>query len=402
MTQAARDTGGCPVLPYLTNPGEAPALTYFERNDGFQEQARPALWTEEEQGYWVFTDHEVILDGLNQPDLFSSQVIVPVEPNPPYKWIPVMLDPPEHTKWRQLLGGYFSPKRVKDMKGDQHQFAADLVDRFQARGECEFMSEFAQVFPTTIFLQIMGMPTEKLDDFMEWEHAILHGTDESDPDHSKRMGAMQQVMGYFGGLIAERRAKHDPEAHDIVSQALNWRIDGEPPSDGDLLNCFLLLFMAGLDTVAAQSSYMLRHLATHPEDRKRIVADPSLIPHAVEEMLRAYPIVQTARKATRDEEFHGCPVKAGDMAAFPLSMAGRDDTAFPDAKTVDLDRTDVRHISFGAGPHRCLGSHLARQELVVFMEEWHKRIPDYELAGQPVETAGGVFGLSRLPLRWNV
>jgi cytochrome P450 len=403
MTQveAEQGTGGCPVLHYTMNPGQAPALTYFQRNDGYQEQARPVFWTDEAQGYWVFTDHEVILDGLNQPDLFSNSVLVPVEPNPAYKWIPIMLDPPEHTKWRQLLGGYFSPKRVKDMREDQHRFAGELIERFRSRGEVEFMSEFAQVFPTTIFLQIMGMPADKLDEFMEWEHAILHGTSETDPDSSKRMGAMQAVMGYFGGLIAERRANPDPDATDIVSTSLTWRIDGEPPSDADLLSCFLLLFMAGLDTVASQASYIIRHLATHPEDRKRIVEDPSIIPHAIEEMMRAYPIVQTARKITRDTEFHGCPVKAGQMATFPLSMAGRDDTAFPDAKTVDFDREDVRHISFGAGPHRCLGSHLARQELVVLLEEWHKQIPDYELAEEPVEHAGGVFSIDRMTLRWN-
>src|SRR5215203_7556227 len=294
MTQVApRDTGGIPVLPYTMSPGQEPALHFFHRNDEFQAQTRPALWAEEAQGYWVFTDHEVILDGLNQPDLFSSQVIVPVEPDPPYKWIPVMLDPPEHTKWRQLLGGYFSPKRVKDMKGDQHQFAGDLIEKFRARGECEFMSDFAQVFPTTIFLQIMGMPPAMLHQFMEWEHAILHVTEASDPDNSKRLGAMQEVMGYFAGLIAERRAAPDPDTQDIVSTALTWEIDGEPVADADLLSCFLLLFMAGLDTVAAQSSYIIQHLATHPEHRRRIVQDPSLIPHAVEEFLRAYPIVQT-------------------------------------------------------------------------------------------------------------
>src|SRR5215203_5992982 len=272
MTQAApRDTGGAPVLPYMMSPGPKPALGFFERNDQFQAQTRPALWTEEAQGYWVFTDHEVILDGLNQPDLFSNSVIVPVEPDPPYKWIPIMLDPPEHTKWRQLLGGYFSPKRVKDMKADQYRFAGDLIEKFQTRGEVEFMSEFAQVFPTTIFLQIMGMPEDKLDEFMEWEHAILHGTEETDPDRSKRTQAMMDVMGYFGGLIAERKAHPDLDANDIVTDALKWRIDGEEPKPEDLLSCFLLLFMAGLDTVAAQSSYMIRHLATHPVDRKRIV-----------------------------------------------------------------------------------------------------------------------------------
>jgi len=170
-----------------------------------------------------------------------------------------------------------------------------------------------------------------------------------------------------------------------------------------VLSCLLLLFMAGLDTVTSQLSYSFLHLATHEADRARLAADPGLVPHAVEELMRAYPIVQTARRATRDIEFHGCPVKAGDMVAFPLGMAGRDAKEYPGAKQVDLDREVTRHISFGAGPHRCLGSHLARQELAVALHEWHKLIPDYRVAdpARVVEHSGGVYSLEALPLAWD-
>lgn len=391
----------CPVAEGYSVSGAArPATSQYARMDAWQAQARPALWSEEAQGYWVFTDHEVILDGLQRPELWSNRVMVPNEPDPPYRWIPIMLDPPDHTAWRQLLGAYFSPVRVKKMKDDQRRFVNELIDRFQTRGEVDFMAEFAQVFPTTIFLQIMGMPAEKLDEFMEWEHMILHMNNETDPDRSIRMAGMGKVMGYFAELIQERKANPDSQADDIVTNALGWQIDGKPVEDNDVLNCLLLLFMAGLDTVAAQLSYAFHHLATHAQDRQRLVDDPTLIPHALEELLRAYPIVQTGRVATEDTDFHGCPVKAGDTAHFPLSMAGRDDNAFPNAKTVDFDRTDVRHISFGAGPHRCLGSHLARQELVLVLEEWHKRIPQYELVGEPSEHPGGVYGISQMTLRW--
>lgn len=392
----------CPVVDHEMRTAPVPAGTLFSRMDGHQDAGKPAVRTEEAGGYWIFTDHSVILDGLQQPDLWSNSVIVPTEPNPPYKWIPIMLDPPEHTKWRRLLGGYFSPGRTKSMEADQHRLAAELVAGLKPKGECDFVREFAQVFPSTIFLGIMGMPREKLDEFLQWEHMILHQDNDSDPDGSVRMGGMQNVTGYFSTLIAERRAKPDPDAQDIVTAALQWQIDGEPVADADVLNCLLLLFMAGLDTVAGQSSYALHHLATHPEDRARITAEPGLIPHAVEELLRAYPIVQTARKATRDADFHGCPIRAGDMAAFPLSAAGRDEGAYPGARTVDLDRAVTRHLSFGGGPHRCLGSHLARQELAVLLAEWHKQIPDYELVAEPKEHGGGVWGLDDLHLRWSV
>lgn len=393
-------THGCPVVDHVFKPPAVPALTHFARMDGYQDRATPAVRTEEAGGYWIFTDQATILDGLQQSQLWSSSVIVPTDPHPAYRWIPVMLDPPVHTKWRRLLGGYFSPGRTKAMEADQHRLARELIEGIRAKGECDFVRDFARIFPSTIFLGIMGMPREKLPEFLGWEDMILHQDNASDPDGAIRMAGMKAVQEYFAGLVAERRANPDPDATDIVSAAVQWSIDGEPVTNADVLNCLLLLFMAGLDTVASQSSYAMLHLAKHPGDRKRIVDEPALIPHAVEELLRAYPIVQTARKATRDADFHGCPIKEGDMAAFPLSASGRDEAAYPDARTVDLDRKTTRHLSFGAGPHRCLGSHLARQELAILLEEWHRLIPDYELAEQPLEHAGGVWGLNSLRLRW--
>jgi cytochrome P450 len=387
---------------YVFNGERRPALHYFQQQDRYQETHRPFLHTDEANGYWVFTQHDAILEGLQHPELFSSRVIVPNEPNPPYKWIPIMLDPPDHTKWRRVLGSYFSPGRVERLEEDQRQFARDLVEKVRAQGRCDFYAEFAAVFPTTIFLQIMGLPVDKLHEFMVWEDKILHGTPESDPDHSIAFGAMMEVMGYFQGLVTERREHPEMRADDIVSHAIDWSIDGEPAKDEDILSCCLLLFMAGLDTVASQLSYAFLHLATHDADRKRLVAAPELVPHAVEELMRAYPIVQTARIATQDLDFHGCPVKAGDMVAFPLSCAGRDESAYDNAKQVDLDRKNPKHISFGAGPHRCLGSHLARQELVVALQEWHRLIPDYRVEDMDavVEHSGGVYSLETLPLSW--
>jgi Cytochrome P450 len=164
-----------------------------------------------------------------------------------------------------------------------------------------------------------------------------------------------------------------------------WRRGGKAgaPVNGSL-------FLAGLDTVAGQSSYMWLHLATYPPHRQRIVDDPASIPHAVEELMRAFPVVQIARKAIRDAHFHGRPVKKGDVALFPTAAASRDDRAYPHARTVDFDRGVIRHLSFGAGPHRCLGSPLARQGLAVLLQEWHRLIPDYDLLERPTEHAPGV------------
>jgi cytochrome P450 len=396
-----QEAGGCPVVDFTHTAATGPALQAFRLLDGSQDQARPAVRSEEAEGYWIFTDHEVILDGLQKPDLFSSRVIVPTDKNPMVKWIPVMLDGEEHRRWRTPMSQWFTPKRVALMQAEQREFAGRLIDAFLAKGECDLVADLAQLFPTTIFLRIMGMPLEDLDQFMAWERQILHTTHDSDPTFEIRMAGMLAVAGYFTELIAKRRADPASQGDDIVSTALGWEIGGERPTDEDLISCFLLLFMAGLDTVASQMSYAFLHLATHPQDRARLVAEPESVPDAVEELLRAFPIVQTARYVTEDTEFHGCPLRKSDMVLFPLALAGRDPRAFPDGREVDLDREDKRHLSFGAGPHRCLGSHLARLELAVVLQEWHRRIPDYELVGAPQEHTGGVYGLDALQLRWE-
>jgi cytochrome P450 len=392
----------CPVKEIDMNTPDSPAMTHFGMLDECQDDAGPVFRnTEAGLEYWVFTDNSVILDGLQHPELWSSSVIVPTDPEPPYKWIPVMIDPPDHAKWRHVLAEYFSPGRVKGLRDSQQKLAAELIEKFAAEGSGDFVTRISRIFPTTVFLSIMGMPVDDLDQFMAWEGMILHQSGTGEEANAKRLEGMMHVMGYFTGLIEERRGNRNPDADDIVSKAIDWTIDGEPISDTDLLNCLLLLFMAGLDTVSNQLSYAMLHLASHPADRAKIVVDPKLIPKAVEEILRVYPIVQTARKATQDMDFHGCPIKAGDMASFSLAFAGRDQSAYPDARTVDLDRGVTRHLSFGGGPHRCLGSHLARQEMVVVLEEWHKRIPTYELAGEAIEHGGQVFGVDSLPLTWS-
>jgi cytochrome P450 len=391
----------CPVKDLeLMAGGSVPALTNFRLLDSVQDEIRPVLRSTEADGYWMFTDYETIRDGLQHPELWSSSVIVPTEPDPPYKWIPVMVDPPDHGKWRKLLADYFSPGRVKRMKEGQHKLVGDLIDNLKPDGGCEFVTQMARVFPSLVFLDIMGMPADHLDQFLEWEDMILHQEGLGEDVMAVRLEGMTHVMGYFSQLIEQRRAERNPNAEDIVSAAIDWKIDDEPINDLELLNCLLLLFMAGLDTVAMESSYAMLHLATHPQDRRRIVSDPDIIPNAVEELLRVYPMVQTARKAVTDMDFHGCPVKAGDMAAFPLAMANRDDQKFPGGRQVDLDRGITPHIAFGAGPHRCLGSHLARQEMAILLEEWHRRIPEYQLAADPIEHGGQMFGLNALQLRW--
>jgi cytochrome P450 len=395
---------GCPVLHFEFAPAATPGERFFDQLDEIRRD-HPIFRSDEAQGYWVFTRNDIIMDALQDPETFSSAATVPTIPDPPYAWIPIMLDPPLHTRWRQLLGGWFSPGRTGTLEGTIRERCASLIAGLKPKGGCDFVADFASQFPTVIFLAIMGLPVDELERFMAWEDKILHFDTETDPDYSQMIAAMDQVRAFMGELITTRRADPSTRGDDLISAAIDWEIDGAPIPDEDLQSCLLLLFMAGLDTVASQLSYMFHHLATVPADREKLVADPSLIPGAVEEMLRAFTIVRLGRKVTKDVEFHGAALKAGDMVAMPLAFASRDEDAYTDATGVDLDRGVFRNLAFGGGPHRCLGSHLARKELVVALEEWHRIIPEYTVpAGEePLEHSGnGVYGYDSLPLSWSV
>lgn len=207
---------GCPVDEWASDGPRRAPLEHFERIDALRNRNRPFFWTTTAQGYFVFTDHDAIVEGLQNATLFSSSAVVPEMPDPPYRWIPQMLDPPEHGKWRHLLAGYFSPPTVRRMEAEQRAFAARLIDEVAAKGSADYVADFAHTFPTTIFLQIMGAPTDMLPTFLEWEAGIFRRTEGG--DQAGAAEAMGKVMQYFGGLIAERRVVR---AHGPPSDGMN-------------------------------------------------------------------------------------------------------------------------------------------------------------------------------------
>jgi cytochrome P450 len=214
-------------------------------------------------------------------------------------------------------------------------------------------------------------------------------------------GYIMATMEHMNTVLDERRTRRQD---DITSYLLDLEIDGRPLDDAELQQICTLLYAAGLDTVAGELGYMFFHLATHPEHRRLVTEQPDRIPAFVEEALRMYSIVTTNRIVTRDVEFAGCPMKAGDRVLLSMPAANRDPLQFADAATFDVDRESNRHIAFAAGPHRCLGSHLARLEMQIAVEEWHRRIPEYSLADGAEVTfhIGGVAGVDTLPLEWPV
>jgi cytochrome P450 len=387
----------CPFVRYTDiNVEKADALWHFDNFDRLRDQSRVYFGDAAGHEFWLLTRMEEIRAAFQTPAVFSSTAVSPSDPDPPYMWIPEMLDPPLHTKWRQLLGPLFSPGAVAKLEPRVRQRFDEILDDIEDRGHCDYVADVALRFPNTIFMELMGLPVADAALFQDWETDILHS---GVVGNERSLKAMNEVVAYFAELVAQRRK--EPK-EDILSVALTWSINGEKVSDEDLLSLCLLMFMAGLDTVAMQLSYSMLHLATHDDDRRRLVAEPTLVPSAIEEFLRYYAFVTPGRKIMQDVEFKGCPMKAGQMAYMPIVAANRDPNEFPDADKVIIDRPDNRHIAFGAGPHRCLGAHLARQELNIGLSEWHKRIPEYRLAPDAnIREHGGQIGLDNLPLEWD-
>jgi len=394
------DGSGIPRIPYDTFGLHRPALTYFSIFDGLRETApafRLDIAVEQEPG-WMLTHLDTIREAFQRPEIFSSTAVIPSAPNPTYRLIPEMVDPPEHAAWRRVLGKMFGPKAVEEFDPWVRERAVSLVDDLVEAGSCDLVTDFAQKFPNSVFLDIIGLPQAELPFFISSVDKIMHGN-HADPEDARRSAeTMVEVGAYFTELVAERR--RSPK-DDLISTALGFEVYGVPVSDDDLLSLLVFLFMAGLDTVAIQLSYSFLHFVSHPADQERVRRDPDSIPGFVEDLLRVYSFVAPGRKVMRDVDFNGCPMRTGEMVYLPLALANRDPEHFPDPRTVDADRRNNRHIAFGAGPHRCLGSHLARRELRIALEEWHRRIPTYALdEGAELRESGQQIGLISLPVHW--
>ena len=386
---------GCPVVDFDSS-AEFASDSFLDSLEELRDLG-PVL--RHEDGFWIVMDGVLAREAYQHPEVFSNTAVLMTEPDPTYLFIPQMLDPPQHTAWRRLLQPAFSPRAVAKLDDKVTRTCATLIDKFAADGGVDLMRQFAQIYPTSIFMDLMGLPADELDQFLHWEGEILHLTAQQDPDRTRALAAMTDVMNRFAVLCAERRK--DPQ-DDLVSDVQRWQIDGKPIPENEVLSFCLLMFMAGLDTVTIQICWMFWHLARHDEDRRRVARQPEVIDRAVEEMLRAYAFVPPGRKLLQDVEVGGCPMKAGEMVYMPIAAMTRDPNLFNEPTLVDFDRSPNNHLAFGAGPHRCLGSHLARRELRVALREWHDRIPEYRIEpGYDAIGHGGMWGLKELRLQWD-
>jgi len=348
-------------------------------------------------GAWMPTRAEDIRTVLQQPETFSSHGIAGFSALLGEDWplIPLELDPPEHSKFRAILNGIFSPKVMASMEEGVRGRAAALIDRVADKGECEFVEAFGRPFPVSIFMQLMGLPDEDMPTLNGFEHDLLHTR-----EMELRIRGARGFYDYLKDLIRKRRAQ---PGDDLATFVVKAEIDGRPLSDAQVMGIYYLLVVAGLDTVAASLGLHFRHLALSPDHQARVRADPVLIPSAVEEFLRRYGIVATNRFVTEDTELAGVKMKAGDRVSILTYLASLDPDEFPQPLAVDLERSPNRHVAFAYGPHRCIGSHLARRELIIAQEEWLKRVPPFRIRDGveiPIEP-GGLISVSQLPLVWR-
>lgn len=403
-TIADRVPSGCPVVHLDASP-PLEAGSHWQKANELRETS-PVFFNTHAQGYWMFTRYDEVREMYQHPEIFSSESITPWEPEPVYRFVPTQIDPPEHSKYRQLVSRWFAPNAVKRIEPQAHEVARRLVTELAPRGECDVITDFAMRLPTEVFLALIGVPQADADLFVPWVEDFFAGFG-GDLAQQEAMGAaLGGIRQYWVDVLAARQDDTEEREHDFVSMLLHSSVDGEPLGDALILDILTVLVLAGLDTTRGQLGYLFRHLAANPADRRRLIEEPQLIPSAVEESLRLYTIIfGDGRKVAQDTEFHGCPLSKGDMVYGLVSGANRDPRVYDRPDEFIVDRRSNNHLGFAGGPHRCLGAHLARMVMKVAVEEWLAVVPDFRIASDTplMERGGGaMMALLSLPVSWEV
>lgn len=383
-------------LAKFTQEGDDPFLAGARLHDG------PGMvWATEAllgKSGWVIVQHDLMRDAFIDFEHFSSARDVDrdeVLGEAIMRMIPVEVDPPEHQNYRRLLNPFFTPKHVLNY-GDMVQQTCDrLIDDIADKNSCEFISEFAELFPNSIFLSLMGMPQDQLPQFLEWERQLLRSGDEADYEASTE--AAKLIFTYLYGFIEEQRSKTDRT--EFIDALLTGTIDDRPLNEMEILGTTFLFYVAGLDTVYSTLGWVMRHLAQDQALQDHLRNNPQDIAKAVEEFTRAYAVAAPHRRVTKDFEFHGVQMRKGDPVTLPTYLACRDPLAYENPHEVDINR-NARGVTFGSGVHICLGIHLAKREIKTVLETFLSRFKSIRMPeGAKYEYhTGGVLGVDKLPL----
>ena len=364
--------------------------------DDLREQC-PIAHSERFGGSWLPTTYADVAAMAHDVEHFSSRHVGVVPPPPDVDVVlhlpPISADGDEHKWTRRLLLPWFSHRRVDGYEPFTRDLCNRLIDGFIETGRGDAAAGYAQQIPVRVIAQVLGVPDDMSDTFTGWVRDVL----EFAHDERRREAGAEAIGLYLFEQV--QRRKTEP-GDDLISELLHTEIEGEEITDEIVLGIAALTLIAGVDTTWSAIGSSMWHLATHPEHRRRLVAEPELLPTATEELLRAYSPVTMARVVADDVEVHGCPMHTGDKVLLNFPAANRDPAVFDRADEVVLDRQHNRHLAFGAGIHRCAGSNLARMEVRVAIEEWLRAIPEFRLAdGAEVLWAGGqVRGPRQVPV----
>ena len=358
--------------------------------------ASPVVHTERFLGCYMPTTFEAVKQITYDTEHFSSRRVVVRDVRPQtIPSPPITSDPPEHKPAKQLLLPSFTPEAVRKLEPRARTICNELIDGFVDDGGCDAAARYSRHIPVRTIAHMLGIPEADGDLFIKWIHEIL---EVGITNQAVMMKAIDEMTAYFSSHI-ERRKTHP--ADDLITTLMNARDrDGQPLSDAHVQGTLRLLLIAGIDTTWSAIGSSLWHLAKTPADRERLIAEPELLPAAIEEFLRAFAPVTMAREVVKETEVSGCPIKPGNMVLLSFPAANRDPAVFPDADKIVIDRKQNPHAAFGLGIHRCIGSNLARMEMTVAIEEWLKRIPDFRLdpAGKVTWSEGTVRGPRQLPI----
>jgi cytochrome P450 len=327
-------------------------------------------------------------------ETYSHQsIVIPANPSPA---LPVESDPPRHTALRAIISPLFTPITLKKVEVQARQLCAEMVNELQPKGECEFQQDFALRLPITIFLTLVNLPLDDREMLLELAEVRV-----SSPSPEAREAAKQRLLAYLGEVVERRRSF---PGDDFISHVVHAKVEGEPISDSDLRNMLSTIMFGGLHTVASMLGFIMHFLARSEIHRQQLVRDNSIIPKAVDELIRRNGVSNTSRVVMRDVSRDGVTLKPGDRITLPNSLVGLDDERFPHSLEVDFNRTNAhQHAAFGNGPHRCPGANTARLEIRIVLEEWLRRIPDFRVSAHSpvVVSSGQVNSMRALPLEWT-
>ncbi len=375
---------------------------YHEAWKALQTPEMPELvWTPFTGGHWIATRGFMVKEIYEDPSRFSSEVIfLPKEAGEKYLMVPTRMDPPEHTPYRKILDFGLNPAQIRKVEEAVREAAIELIEPIAKRGHCDFAAEYAMIFPVRVFMAMAGLPMSDVPMLAKFAEDMTRPAGNTPEEMAATLDAANQ--GFFAYVDPIIRARTGGSGTDLITIMVNGKVDGQPLAHDKALGMISLLLLGGLDTVVNFLSFFMIYLARHPEKVAEIRGDELKLRRGVEELFRRFPVVSEARMVAKDMTYRGVELQRGDMILLPTVLHGLDDAENDHPLDVDWERKNVNHATFGGGPHRCVGLHLARLEATVTLQEWIRHIPEFSLApgAQPVYNSGIIASVQNVPLIW--